>query len=426
MPCNGHIAMFVRDLQANTGPPSSAVILANGLAKQGYRVDLLLHRKQGLLINSVASGVEIIVLGGGPSLRNILTISSLGSLLYFAQSRSWWKPSGWLFWSVPSLLTYLRNRKPDITCAFGTKANMALGLANRDPATQHTLKINVISITISNWLRQRNRSKHKLFSLACHADRFIACSKGVARDLEQTFPLLKNRIHTVYEPVLDDSFVERFAQPAQHRWLREASSNASDSDREARPPVLVNAARLVPMKDQATLIKAFARLRKRRRARLIIFGEGRLRGELEQLIAELGLERDIDLPGFYANVFPEISAASLFVLSSQFEGLSKALIEALACGTPAVSTDCPSGPAEVLDNGRYGRLVPVGDVSALASAMEDALDTEVDRDELRRRAWDFSAKSVDEFVELIGKLISLMPAPNSLGSSPKNHRINTA
>ena len=404
-----HIAILVRDLHRGIGSPSSAVLVTNRLAHDGYRVDLLLHRKTGELVNSVAPGVNIIAFGGNPSLRNVWAISHL-HLNSFIRSKSWWKPAHWLLWSLPSLLAYLKDQRPDVICAFGTKANIALGLANQDPATRDTLKINVISITLSNWLHQRNQSKYKLISMAYHADYFVACSRGVARDLELIIPALKNRIHTVYEPVFDASFAKYFSQPAQHRWLRNVPGITLSSNQRANQPILVNAARLVPMKDHATLIKAFAQLRDRRSARLIIFGEGRLRGELERLVAKLGLQQDVDFPGFYANPYPEFATASLFVLSSRFEGLSKVLIEALACGTPVVSTNCPSGPAEVLQNGRYRRLVPVGDVDELANAMEETLDAVVDRKALKRRAEDFSPRSVDEFIELIGKLCALKPA----------------
>jgi glycosyltransferase involved in cell wall biosynthesis len=138
--------------------------------------------------------------------------------------------------------------------------------------------------------------------------------------------------------------------------------------------VILGVGRLTRQKDFFTLVRAFAELRRRRRARLIILGEGEDRAGLEALVAELGLGDDVALPGFRDNAPGYMARSSLFVLSSAWEGLPTVLIEALAVGTRVVSTDCPSGPREILQDGRLGALVPVGDAPALAKAMEDALD----------------------------------------------------
>jgi glycosyltransferase involved in cell wall biosynthesis len=140
-----------------------------------------------------------------------------------------------------------------------------------------------------------------------------------------------------------------------------------------QPPVILGVGRLSPQKGFATLIRAFSQVRQTRLARLLILGEGRERPMLEALVRELGLEQDVKLPGFTTNPYPYMSQASLFVLSSRWEGLPGVLIEALYCGTPVISTDCPSGPREILKGGLYGQLVPVDDVGALAPAIEMAL-----------------------------------------------------
>jgi glycosyltransferase involved in cell wall biosynthesis len=139
-------------------------------------------------------------------------------------------------------------------------------------------------------------------------------------------------------------------------------------------PVIVGAGRLQQQKDFPTLIRAFAQLNRARPCRLLLLGDGRERSVLEALIAQLGIGTDVQLPGFQHNPYPFLARADLFVLSSAWEGSPNVLTEALALGTPVVATDCPSGPREVLDDGRFGRLVPVGDADALLHAMADTLD----------------------------------------------------
>jgi glycosyltransferase involved in cell wall biosynthesis len=152
-------------------------------------------------------------------------------------------------------------------------------------------------------------------------------------------------------------------QAPDHPWLA-----------PGQPPVILGVGRLSQAKDFPTLIRAFAKVRSRRAVRLIILGEGEARVELEALVGELGLADDVALPGFRENPMSYMAASALFVLSSAWEGLPTVLIEALAAGTRVVSTDCPSGPREILQGGLLGTLVPVGDATALADAMTDALD----------------------------------------------------
>jgi len=136
--------------------------------------------------------------------------------------------------------------------------------------------------------------------------------------------------------------------------------------------------------------------------RLLIFGEGPERPQLEALASTLGISDDLVLPGFVENPYAAFSRAALFVLSSDYEGLGNVLIEALACGCPVVSTDCPSGPAEILDGGRYGELVPVNDTEALAAAMIRTLDAPLPTDMLRRRGGEFSLeRSVVRYLALL-------------------------
>jgi glycosyltransferase involved in cell wall biosynthesis len=166
--------------------------------------------------------------------------------------------------------------------------------------------------------------------------------------------------------------------------------------------VFLAAGRLVPQKDHRTLIDAFAALRARMPARLVILGEGPERPALEALIRRWGIEDDVALPGFDLYPAAYMARADVFVLSSRWEGLANVIVEAMACGTPVVSTDCPSGPAELLEGGRFGPVVPVGDAPALAAAMEQAFRDPVPPDVLKRRASEFSLdRSVDAYLTVL-------------------------
>jgi glycosyltransferase involved in cell wall biosynthesis len=159
--------------------------------------------------------------------------------------------------------------------------------------------------------------------------------------------------------------------------------------------------RLTAQKDFSTLIRAFASLRTQRAARLMILGEGEERFQLEALVQELGLQADVALPGFIANPYKYLKWSTVFVLSSRWEGLGNVLIEAMAMGTSVVSTDCPNGPAEILESGRWGRLVPVGDVDALTKAMIATLDDPAPPD-VARRAMDFEVDAaVDAYARAL-------------------------
>lgn len=194
------------------------------------------------------------------------------------------------------------------------------------------------------------------------ADAAVAVSAGVALALTVSLGVPRERVALIHNPVITPRLREGAAQPLGHPWFA-----------PGEPPVVLGVGRLAPQKRFDTLLEAFAAARRRVPCRLVILGEGELRGELERQAAELGLADDVDLPGFVDNPFAFMGRAAAFVLSSAFEGLPNALIQALSLGTPAVATDCPSGPDEILDGGRLGSLVAVGDAEAMADAIVAAL-----------------------------------------------------
>jgi glycosyltransferase involved in cell wall biosynthesis len=222
------------------------------------------------------------------------------------------------------------------------------------------------------------------------ADAVVAGSKGLAKDVALVTRVPLQRIRVAPNPVVTDELFHMAREPVDHPWF------APGED-----PVVLSAGRLTRAKDFPVLIRAFSRVYASRRCRLMVLGEGEERGALEALIDDLGLKQCVSLPGFVRNPFAYMRRAAVFVLSSAWEGLPGALIQALACGVPVVATDCENGPREILQDGRFGRLVPVGDVPALANAILAAVDGP--RPIITQEAWSpFSQDAgVDAYLRII-------------------------
>ena len=202
--------------------------------------------------------------------------------------------------------------------------------------------------------------------------------------------LSRQQVCVICNPVVTPEIFSKAQEPVDHPWFA-----------PGQPPVVLGAGRLTIQKDFPTLIRAFALVRAQRRARLMILGEGEERPKLEALVRELGLEEDMALPGFAGNLYAYMARAAVFVLSSRWEGFGNVLVEAMALGTPVVSTDCPSGPAEILERGKWGKLVPVGDIVALSAGVVAELDNPSLSD-VARRAQDFSLdRIVGQYLELL-------------------------
>jgi len=193
-------------------------------------------------------------------------------------------------------------------------------------------------------------------------DAIVAVSHGVAEDFARSFNIALRKIQVIYNPIVDEELLKKAEEPLDHPWFQ-----------KGEPPVILAAGRLHVQKDFPTLLRAFALVRREIPSRLVILGEGEKRKELEELAQELGIREHLDLPGFVENPYKYMKRAAVFVLSSQWEGLPTVLVEAMACGCPVVSTDCPSGPREILENGKWGKLVPPGDPVKLAEAIKEVL-----------------------------------------------------
>jgi glycosyltransferase involved in cell wall biosynthesis len=296
---------------------------------------------------------------------------------------------------LPGLVRYLSKNRPSVVLSALHSANVMLLLARRIARADTRVVISIHN-TISRVTRDASKTGVRLIPLLSRwlfpwADGIVAVSAGVADDFSRTIGIPRDRIRVIYNPVVTPELYEQARADPGHPWLSGSG-----------PPTVMGVGRLSRQKDFETLIRAFRSVLTRRRVRLLILGEGEERLSLEALVRELDLEDEVCMPGFVENPFAYMARASLLVLSSAWEGLPTVLIEALALGLPVVATNCKSGPDEILDGGRLGRLVPVGDSEALAGAILSSLEESIDRDTLRQRARDFSLTEIpDQYLEIM-------------------------
>ncbi len=309
--------------------------------------------------------------------------------------------------AVPKLVRYLRQRKPDVLVSHLAHPNVAAVVAAACARTG--TKVVLIEHNDNTFIDQgRSRSAasqalQQIKSLVYRrADEIVGVSEGVSDYVSRTFGVPREKLTTIYNPVVNDTLLERSQQPLAHPWFA-----------EGQPPVLLASGRLREQKDFSTLLQAFSRVRQTRPCRLLILGEGRLRAELEAEVAALGLQNDVALPGFVENPYAYMRRAALFVLSSRWEGLPTVLVEAMACGCPVVATDCPSGPAEILEGGRLGPLVEIANPEALAQAIVETLEAPVAHEQLEARAAHFSFENA---IAAYTRLLSAKARP--VGSVP--------
>jgi glycosyltransferase involved in cell wall biosynthesis len=293
------------------------------------------------------------------------------------------------------LAGYLRERRPAVLLAAGLRPNLIAAACKRllwPPCRLFLSLHNSLSPglgelgTIKRSLRIRGmRATYPV------ADGLVCVSAGVAEDLRRYLDPPPSKVHVIYNPVLSPQQIGRAPTVPPHPWLEPGQS-----------PLILGAGRLTRQKDFPTLIRAFALVAAQRDCRLMILGEGQERSALEGLAAELGLSDRVALPGFVTDAMGYMAHARLFVLSSAWEGFGMVLVEAMAMGTPVVSTDCPSGPREILRDGELGPLVPIADPEALASAMLQVLDAPPDPAQLQQRAEDFTSdRAAERYLHLM-------------------------
>lgn len=303
--------------------------------------------------------------------------------------------------SVGEIARYLRQARPDALLVAKDRAGRAALAARRRAGVSVPVFIRLgthLSTALSRkdalsrWLRTRPMRRRYP-----EAEGVIAVSEGVRQDVISITGIAPQRVHVIRNPVITAQLATQAAAPVPHAWLADKAM-----------PVIMGMGRLTQQKDFATLLRAFAVLHARQPARLIVLGEGPRpedRQRHEALAQSLGVAAQVLWPGFQSNPYAWLSRADLFVLSSAWEGSPNALTEALALGVACVSTDCPSGPAEILDHGRYGPLVAVADHEALATAMRHTLQAPLPAAVLRQAVAEYRADlSARRYLAVMGLL----------------------
>lgn len=362
MPSPTPIALLLPNLVGG-GAERVVVNLAREFVDRGHAVDLVLMAQTGELLEIVPGPARVVDLAA-PRVRRI----------------------------VRPLVRYLRQERPQALLVsmwpLTTLAVVARLLA------RSTCRLILIEHTVLSRHYADYGALHRILLRATtglsyrFADARVAVSRGSADDLSILSGLRRDRIEVIHNPV-----------PAFRQSTGEEAAEAVWGVPRGRRILAVGSLKVE--KNHALLIRAFARIAKFPDARLLVLGEGDQRPKLMAAAVASGVGDQLLMPGFVVDPSPYFRTADLFVLSSDYEGLPTVIVEALGCGLPVVSTDCPAGPAEILDSGRYGRLVPVGDAEALALAIEEMLAADHDSAELMRRAADFApAVAADRYLTL--------------------------
>lgn len=360
------ISFFLPSLEGG-GAEKATVYLINGFIERGFKVDLLLSKATGPYIEMVNEKCKII------DFNSKRVVFSLGKLI-----------------------NYLKVNKPFALISVLSHANVISSFAKMFYNTETKIVLTErINLTSSKVNLKNLRSKllpFFMFLTYWKANKIVAVSKGVAEDLEKRIRYLKHKVEYIYNPVIVPEILKLSKESIDHPWF---------NNKEI--PVILSVGRLTQQKDYPVLLKAFSIVRKKLDSHLVILGEGEERGDLIKLAKDLGIYDDVWMPGFVDNPYKYMGRSSILVSSSQSEGFPNALIEAMACGTAVVATDCPSGPVEILDNGKYGKLVPVGDFMGMANAIIETLKYPLSKEVLISRANQFNLdKAVSRYLEVIG------------------------
>jgi glycosyltransferase involved in cell wall biosynthesis len=388
---------FLLDNLTGGGAEKVILNLASGFTKLGHPVDILVCKMEGVLCNSIPAGVNLVPLkASSPNLGFLCAIradpAGFRAIAGMFPKR---KPFGF----IPSIAAHLKANRPAVLVSALPKSNINAVLAKyySGVSTRVVVGAHINMSTQDAECYSSGKSKLRYMRplmQRCYrrADAVVAVSKGVAEDIAKYLSLDQDNVTTIYNPI-DTKQIEALSyESLNHPWFDAGTV-----------PLILGMGRFVAQKDFPFLLRAFAKLREKRQARLVLLGgdessaeQREHKQELSRLAIQLGVQEDFDMPGFKVNPYPFLRKASVFVLSSRYEGFGNVLVEALLCGCPVVSTNCPSGPAEILADGKYGMLVPVGDGSRLADAICGTLDNPQDKAVLRARGEEYSIENAVE------------------------------
>lgn len=345
----------------NGGVERDTINLANGFTDLGMSVTMVVRERKLFFLSMLHSSVRIVVFNG----RNDRQLES--ELRDFLQRERH--------------AVVLSAKDEDDAIAIRVKRKLSNGISTRfylrigtPPATR---AIEQKSFFLSRWLNHRRLGK----TLA-DCDGIITYSSGVAHELVDFYQVPPAKAITLPNPTMTPDFFEQANAEVAHPWFSPGA-----------PPVIIAVGRLARVKDFPTLLRAFALVRSQRDCRLMILGDGKQKPKLAKLADELGIQLDIELHGFCQNPYAYLKRAALLAVSSIREGGPIVLIEALALGIPAVATDCPTGPREILQDGKFGKLTPPGDAEALAKALMETLDSPPDSDFLKASVASFTQEN---------------------------------
>lgn len=397
------VAIYIENLDGG-GVQAMRLKMARELVARGRRVHLVVGQAKGALVERVPAEIPVTELTLASRLATAAGAlrGAVGNPLSALAATTFGRDDDAALRHLPGLARYLEQTGPGALLAATPYRNLEALLARRVAGRPMRVVVSEHNDLRHGHPLRRGWSGRRLISLqrALYptADAIVAVSQGVAADVAARADLAVERIQVVYNPAVGPEITALAAAPVPHPWL------AGDG-----PPVVLAVGRLGAAKDFPMLIRALGRLRRRRPVRLIILGKDKGPRQTTERIAqyraqaaELGVAEDVDLPGFVANPYAWMARAAVLAVSSRHEGFCNVIAEALACGCPVVSTDCPSGPSEILDGGRFGRLVPVGDDAATAEALEATLTARPAPDLLRARGQEFSlARAVDRYEQLL-------------------------
>jgi len=386
-PAAPRIALLVRALDGG-GMQRNVLRLAGAFAARGCVVDVLAVDAGGPMRRPIEAVAAVRPLARAGHFAGRLGAARAMRLNGAADWRLLLGPGPGILAHFPALVAYLRTQRPAALLACGTQCNLAALWAEdaarsgaRIVVSEHSQLSQAIGASRRGFRRRYPALIRRSYPRAAG---IVAVSAAAADDLAATSGLARAALITIPNPIPADA-AARMAEPLDHPWLR-----------PGEPPVVLAVGRLHRVKDLPTLLRAVALLRERRPARLVVLGEGAERAGLEALAGRLGIADAVAFPGFAANPFAWMARARVLALSSRYEGFGNVLIEALACRLPIVASDIPGGPREILDHGRFGRLVPAGEPGLFAQAIAHLLDHPPDPAGLAARAGDFALEPIAE------------------------------